>query len=60
MNFSLPNCYKNILITGGSGFIGGHLICWLLRNSSSNIFNLDKLNYASDQKHIERDRRQVR
>ena len=55
MNFSLPNSYQNILITGGSGFIGGHLICWLLKNSSATIFNLDKLAYSSDQKHIERE-----
>ncbi len=55
MNFTLPDCYKNILITGGSGFIGGHLISWLLKNSSSIIYNLDKLSYSSDKTHIEKE-----
>tara|TARA_B100000161_G_scaffold226419_1_gene172638 strand:+ start:1665 stop:2690 length:1026 start_codon:yes stop_codon:yes gene_type:complete len=38
---------KRVLITGGSGFIGGCLIRRLLSKSDSIIFNLDKLNYAS-------------
>ena len=41
------NC--RVLITGGYGFIGGTLIRKLLLNSSLNIFNVDKLSYASDQ-----------
>ena len=40
--------YKNILITGGAGFIGGNLVNHLLRESSANILNIDKLSYASD------------
>ena len=40
--------YKNILITGGAGFIGSHLIRALLEKTTSQIYNLDKLNYASD------------
>ena len=42
-----------ILITGGYGFIGGNLIRNLLLDSSNLVFNIDKLNYASDSKKIE-------
>ncbi len=37
-----------ILITGGSGFIGGCLIRMLLGNSKFKIYNLDKMGYASN------------
>ncbi len=43
---------KNILITGGAGFIGGSLIRRLLKESSSHIYNLDKFGYASDDSSI--------
>ena len=38
---------KRILITGGSGFIGSHLVDFLLRNGCY-VFNYDKLTYAAN------------
>jgi dTDP-glucose 4,6-dehydratase len=40
---------KNILITGGAGFIGSHVIrLFVNKYSDYNIFNLDKLTYAGN------------
>lgn len=40
---------KNILITGGAGFIGSHLVKFFVNKYPNyNIFNLDSLTYASD------------
>lgn len=39
---------ENILVTGGAGFIGSHLIEHLLQTTDATIFNIDKLSYASD------------
>lgn len=39
---------KNILVTGGAGFIGSHFIIYMLqRYKNINIINLDKLTYAA-------------
>ena len=40
---------KNILITGGQGFIGINFINYLILNHKNiKIFNIDKLTYASN------------
>lgn len=39
----------NILITGGAGFIGSNLVCYMVKKYSDyNIVNLDKLTYAGN------------
>jgi len=42
--------YKNIMVTGGSGFIGSNFIHYFFEktNSKANIINLDKLTYAGN------------
>tara|TARA_E500000331_G_C17233019_1_gene703514 strand:+ start:50 stop:1150 length:1101 start_codon:yes stop_codon:yes gene_type:complete len=44
----IKNSIKKILVTGGGGFIGGCLIRRLLNESSAQIYNLDKMGYASN------------
>lgn len=38
---------KNILVTGGSGFIGSNFINFLLKKKNYQVFNIDDLTYAS-------------
>jgi dTDP-glucose 4,6-dehydratase len=45
MNFNSPK--KNILVTGGAGFIGSSLIRYLLYETNNCVLNVDKLTYAS-------------
>ena len=39
---------KNVLITGGAGFIAHHLIYYLLKNTNWNIISLDRLDYSGN------------
>ena len=39
---------KNVLITGGAGFIAHHLIYFLLKNTDWNIISLDRLDYSGN------------
>lgn len=40
--------YKNLLITGGAGFIGSALIRHIIKNTNYNAINIDKLTYAGN------------
>lgn len=39
---------KNILLTGGAGFIAHHVVEYLLHNSDVNIITLDRLDYSGN------------
>ena len=39
---------KNVLVTGGAGFIAHHLIYYLLKNTNWNIVSLDRLDYSGN------------
>ncbi len=42
-----------VLITGGAGFIGSNYVNYALKNSSDEIFVLDKLTYAGNMKNLQ-------
>lgn len=44
---------KNILITGGAGFIGSAVIRYLINETNSNVLNIDKLTYAGNLESLE-------
>tara|TARA_Y100000589_G_C27123139_1_gene617347 strand:- start:36 stop:1052 length:1017 start_codon:yes stop_codon:yes gene_type:complete len=44
---------KKILVTGGSGFIGQHLLLNLIKDNNYEVFNLDKKTYASKWKNFQ-------
>jgi len=53
-NLSLNDSDKTILITGGAGFIGSHVVrTFVKKYSRYNIVNLDKLTYAGNLSNLE-------
>jgi len=44
---------KNILVTGGAGFIGSALCIHLVKDLGHRVFNVDKLTYAANQANLD-------
>jgi dTDP-glucose 4,6-dehydratase len=43
---------KNILVTGGAGFIGSNFVRYILQNTECNVINLDALTYAGNPENL--------
>ena len=41
-----------LFVTGGAGFIGSALIRYLIKETSHQVFNLDKLTYAANLEYL--------
>ena len=39
---------KNILVTGGAGFIGSAVVRYLINSTDNRVLNIDKLTYAGN------------
>ncbi len=54
MNSEPVNAYKNLMVTGGCGFIGANFIRYLLKESdfSGRVVNVDKLTYAGNPENL--------
>ena len=48
----MPKNKKNILITGGAGFVGSNLIRYFLKKTKFNIISLDNYSSGSTKNHI--------
>ena len=43
---------KNLLVTGGCGFIGSNFINYIFKKSKYNIINIDALYYCADKNNV--------
>ena len=46
---------KNILVTGGAGFIGSHLCEQLAKDASNRVVSLDNYSMGSESNHVNLD-----